>query len=80
MEHLTEQLLYRLHVNAHVGSIVRATARTGEDNNNYKIMVTTDQTNKDIRSKEIPVARMLITVAIIFKKLKNFPAAICREK
>jgi len=49
-----------------VDSIVIAPASTGADNKSNKAVITTEQTNKGIRSSVIPVDRILITVVIKF--------------
>jgi hypothetical protein len=58
-----------------------APARTGRDNNNNNAVIPTAQTNKGIRSKFIPVDRILIIVVIklIAPKIEEIPAK-CREK
>jgi len=55
---------------------VIAPANTGRDNNNNTAVITTDQTNKGIRSKVIPLDRILITVVIKFTapKIEEIPA------
>jgi len=64
-----------------VNNIVIAPARTGNDKRRRIAVITTDQTNKGIRSKVIPVARILITVVIKFTapRIEEIPAK-CREK
>jgi hypothetical protein len=64
-----------------VNNIVIAPAKTGKDSNNKIAVITTDQTNKGIRSKVIPSDRMLITVVIKFTapKIEEIPAK-CKEK
>jgi hypothetical protein len=64
-----------------VNNIVIAPANTGKDNNNKTAVITTDQTNKGIRSKVIPLDRILITVVIKFTapKIEEIPAK-CNEK
>ena len=59
-----------------VNNIVIAPANTGKDKSNNKAVITTDQTNKGIRSKVIPVDRILITVVIKFTahKIEEIPA------
>jgi len=59
-----------------VRSIVIAPARTGNDKSKSKAVIATDQTNKGIRSKVIPVERILITVVIKFTapKIEEIPA------
>lgn len=64
-----------------VNNIVIAPARTGKERSNNNAVITTDQTNKGIRSKVIPVDRILITVVIKFTapKIEEIPAK-WREK
>jgi hypothetical protein len=64
-----------------VKSIVIAPARTGRDKSNRIVVIITDQTNKGIRSKVIPFARILIAVVIKFTdpKIEEIPAK-WREK
>jgi hypothetical protein len=64
-----------------VKSIVIAPANTGKDNNNKTAVITTDHTNKGIRSNVIPADRILITVVIKFTapKIDEIPAK-CKEK
>ena len=64
-----------------VNNIVLAPANTGRDKSNKIAVITTDQTNKGIRSKVIPFERILITVVIKFTapKIEEIPAK-CREK
>jgi hypothetical protein len=59
-----------------VRSIVIAPAKTGRDNNNSTAVITTDHTNKGMRSKVIPSDRILITVVIKFTapKIEEIPA------
>jgi hypothetical protein len=59
-----------------VKSIVIAPANTGKDKSNSKAVRTTDQTNKGIRSKVIPIDRILITVVIklIAPRIEEIPA------
>ncbi|CAO1297239.1 unnamed protein product, partial (mitochondrion) [Diamesa hyperborea] len=56
-------------------------AKTGNDKSNKTAVITTDQTNKGIRSKVIPLERMLITVVMKFTapKMEEIPAK-CKEK
>jgi hypothetical protein len=56
--------------------MVIAPARTGRDNNSSRAVIATDQTNKGIRSKVIPLDRILITVVIKFTapKIEETPA------
>jgi hypothetical protein len=58
-----------------------APANTGKESNNRIAVITTDQTNKGIRSNVIPSERILITVVIKFTapKIEEIPAK-CREK
>jgi len=46
--------------------MVIAPAKTGKERRRSTVVITTDQTNKGIRSKVIPFARILITVVIKF--------------
>jgi hypothetical protein len=64
-----------------VKSIVIAPAKTGRERRRRIAVITTDQTNKGIRSKEIPSDRILITVVIKFTapKIEEIPAK-CKEK
>lgn len=64
-----------------VSSIVIAPARTGKERRRRIAVKKTDQTNKGIRSIDIPDGRMLITVVIklIAPKMDETPAR-CREK
>ena len=64
-----------------VNNIVIAPASTGKDKSKSRAVITTDQTNKGIRSKVIPVDRILITVVIKFTapKIEEIPAK-WREK
>ena len=64
-----------------VRSIVIAPARTGRERRRRNVVINTDQTNKGSRSKEIPGARILITVVIKFieAKIDDAPAK-WREK
>lgn len=59
-----------------VNNIVIAPANTGKDNNNNTAVITTDHTNKGIRSNVIPGDRILITVVIKFTapKIDEIPA------
>jgi hypothetical protein len=59
-----------------VNSIVIAPANTGKESNNNTAVITTDQTKRGIRSKEIPSDRILITVVIKFTapKIEEIPA------
>lgn len=61
--------------------MVIAPAKTGKDRSNKIAVITTDQTNKGIRSKVIPFERILITVVIKFTapKIEEIPAK-CKEK
>jgi hypothetical protein len=64
-----------------VNNIVIAPANTGKESNNKTAVITTDQTNKGIRSKVIPLDRILITVVIKLTapRIEEIPAK-CREK
>jgi hypothetical protein len=64
-----------------VKSIVIAPAKTGKDKSKRIAVITTDQTNKGIRSKVIPLERILITVVIKLTapKIEEIPAR-CKEK
>jgi hypothetical protein len=59
-----------------VNSIVIAPARTGKDNKRRTAVITTDHTNKGIRSKVIPFDRILMMVVIKFTapKIEEIPA------
>jgi hypothetical protein len=59
-----------------VNNIVIAPASTGRDSNNRRAVIATAQTNKGIRSKVIPVDRILITVEMKFTapKIEEIPA------
>jgi hypothetical protein len=59
-----------------VKSIVIAPAKTGRDKRSKIAVITTDQTNKGIRSKVIPSDRILITVVIKFTapRIEEIPA------
>jgi hypothetical protein len=59
-----------------VKSIVIAPAKTGKERRSSTVVITTDHTNKGIRSKVIPLARILITVVIKFTepKIDDTPA------
>lgn len=59
-----------------VRSIVMAPARTGSDNSSSRAVIATAHTNRGIRSKVIPVDRILITVEIKFTapKIEEIPA------
>lgn len=61
--------------------MVIAPARTGKDRSNKIAVITTDQTNKGIRSIVIPLVRILIVVVIKFTapKIEDTPAK-CKEK
>lgn len=58
-----------------------APARTGRERRSRNVVINTDHTNKGSRSKEIPGARILITVVIklIEARIDEAPAR-CREK
>jgi hypothetical protein len=64
-----------------VNNIVIAPAKTGKDNNNRIAVIKTDHTNKGIRSKVIPLDRILITVVMKFTapRIEEIPAK-CKEK
>jgi hypothetical protein len=53
-----------------------APAKTGKDKRRRIAVITTDQTNRGIRSRVIPLDRMLITVVIKFTapKIDEIPA------
>jgi hypothetical protein len=55
---------------------VIAPANTGRESNNNKAVIPTDHTNKGIRSKVIPIDRILIIVVIKFTapKIEDTPA------
>lgn len=59
-----------------VNNMVIAPARTGSDRRRSTAVITTDQTNRGIRSNVIPVDRILITVVIKFTapKIEEIPA------
>jgi len=61
--------------------MVIAPAKTGRDKSNKIAVIITDQTNKGIRSYEIPSERILITVVIKFTapRIEEIPAK-CKEK
>lgn len=50
-----------------VKSIVMAPAKTGRLNRSKTAVITTDHTNREIRSKRSPLDRMLITVVMKFR-------------
>lgn len=58
-----------------------APANTGNDNRSRIAVITTDQTNKGIRSIDMPLARILIVVVMKFTapKIEEIPAR-CKEK
>jgi hypothetical protein len=60
---------------------VIAPANTGKDNKSNTAVITTDHTNKGIRSKLIPLDRILIIVVIKFTapRIDEIPAK-WREK
>ena len=62
-------------------NIVRAPAKTGKERSNKIAVINTDQTNRGIRSNEIPFDRILIIVVIKFTapKIDEIPAK-CNEK
>jgi hypothetical protein len=53
-----------------------APASTGSERSKRIVVITTDQTNKGIRSNVIPLARILIAVVIKFTdpKIDEIPA------
>lgn len=59
-----------------VRSIVIAPASTGKDSKSNTAVIKTDQTNKGIRSNEIPFDRMLMIVVIKLTapKIEEIPA------
>ena len=59
-----------------VSILVLVPANTGIDHNNNNSVITTDQTNKGIRSNVIPADRILITVVLKFTapKIEDTPA------
>jgi hypothetical protein len=61
--------------------MVIAPANTGKDRRSNTVVITTDQTNKGMRSKVIPLARILITVVIKLTdpRIEETPAK-CKEK
>jgi hypothetical protein len=61
--------------------MVMAPAKTGNDKSNRIAVITTDQTNRGMRSKVIPLERILIVVVIKFTapRIDDTPAK-CREK
>jgi hypothetical protein len=61
--------------------MVIAPAKTGNDNNNKTAVITTDQTNRGMRSRVIPGLRILTTVVIKLTapKIEETPAK-CKEK
>jgi hypothetical protein len=61
--------------------MVIAPAKTGNDNNNKTAVITTDQTNRGIRSRVMPGLRILTTVVIKLTapKIEETPAK-CKEK
>jgi hypothetical protein len=63
-----------------VNNIVIAPAKTGNDNNNKKVVIKIDQTNKGTRSIVMPGARMLIIVVINFiEAIMEEAPAKCKE-
>lgn len=64
-----------------VRSIVIAPAKTGRESRRRTAVIFTLQTNRGIRSKTIPLARMLIIVVmkLIEARMEDTPAR-CREK
>jgi hypothetical protein len=61
--------------------MVIAPAKTGKDKSSNTAVITTDHTNRGIRSRVIPGLRILITVVIKFTapRIEDTPAR-CREK
>ena len=59
-----------------VNNIVIAPANTGRDSSKSTVVITIDHTNKGMRSKVIPLDRILITVVIKFTdpKIEETPA------
>jgi hypothetical protein len=53
-----------------------APAKTGKESKSKIAVITTDQTNKGIRSRVIPFERILITVVIKFTapRIEEIPA------
>lgn len=64
-----------------VSSMVMAPANTGSERSKRTAVITTDQTNRGMRSNRNPLDRMLITVVIklIAPRIEEIPAK-CREK
>lgn len=64
-----------------MSSIVIAPANTGRESNRRITVIFADHTNRGIRSKVIPLARILIIVEIklIAPKIEEIPAR-CNEK
>jgi len=64
-----------------VKSIVMAPANTGRERRRRRAVITTAQTNRGIRSRDIPEDRILITVVMKFTapKIDETPAK-CKEK
>jgi hypothetical protein len=60
---------------------VIAPAKTGSERSSKTAVITTDQTNRGIRSKVMPLDRILITVVMKFTapKIEEIPAK-CNEK
>jgi len=59
-----------------VSSIVIAPAKTGRDRRSKIVVITTDQTNKGVRSNVIPVDRILtiVVIKLIAPKIDDTPA------
>lgn len=59
-----------------VNNIVMAPAKTGKDNKSKIAVIKTDQTNRGIRSRDIPNDRILIMVVIklIAPRIEEAPA------
>jgi len=59
-----------------VSSIVIAPATTGRDRRSKIVVITTDQTNKGVRSNVIPVDRILtiVVIKLIAPKIDDTPA------
>jgi hypothetical protein len=64
-----------------VNNIVIAPASTGRERSNRIVVITTDHTNKGIRSRVIPLDRMLMAVVMKFTdpRIDEIPAR-WREK
>jgi len=59
-----------------VSNIVIAPAKTGRDKSNRIAVINTDQTKRGMRSKVIPIGRMLMIVVmkLIAPKIEEAPA------